>query len=74
MFLILVNRSTSTMEDVIRNAISRSVPLAVPVLLTYFLIVPQGAEREGSYGTTSEGDERVAAADACLPQQIGVCE
>lgn len=36
----------------------------------YYLVVPRNAAREGSYGKSSAGVERVPAADACLPQAV----
>lgn len=40
---------------------------------TYYLVVPLGATREGSYGTDSEGLERPQGVTACLPQQVAAC-
>jgi hypothetical protein len=40
---------------------------------TYYLVVPQSADREGSYGTDSMGNERPQGHDACLPRQIAEC-
>jgi hypothetical protein len=42
--------------------------------LTYYLVVPRNAGHEGSYGKTSDGVERPAAASSCLPQAIGACD
>ncbi|RLE21430.1 MAG: hypothetical protein DRJ50_09235, partial [Actinobacteria bacterium] len=39
----------------------------------YYLVVPQGADREGSYGTDSGGIERLPGTGACLSQEIGAC-
>ena len=40
----------------------------------YYLVVPQNAIREGSYGLDSQGAERPASAMACKPQRTGACE
>jgi hypothetical protein len=40
---------------------------------TYYLVVPRNGTYEGSYGKTSAGTERAAAAVACMPQQVGAC-
>ncbi|ANM30016.1 hypothetical protein ABI59_11200 [Acidobacteria bacterium Mor1] len=39
----------------------------------YFLIVPRGSFREGSYGTDSDGSERPQGAAACLQQAVETC-
>jgi len=39
----------------------------------YYLVVPQGAEREGSYGTDGNGTPRPPSASACRPQFVGAC-
>jgi len=39
----------------------------------YYLVVPRGPTREGSYGTDSDGNERAAAAGPCAVQVIGPC-
>jgi hypothetical protein len=39
----------------------------------YWVVVPQGSQREGSYGTDSYGMQRPPSAAACKPQFIGVC-
>jgi len=39
----------------------------------YYLVVPQGANREGSYGTAGDGTPRPTSASACLPQLTGSC-
>jgi hypothetical protein len=39
----------------------------------YWIVVPQGSQREGSYGTDSGGEQRPPSAAACQPQFIGVC-
>ncbi len=39
----------------------------------YFLVVPQGDLREGSYGTDSSGTPRPASIAACQDQLVGVC-
>ncbi len=39
----------------------------------YYLVVPQKALVEGSYGTDSTGAERPAAAMSCLPQDLVSC-
>ena len=40
---------------------------------TYYLVVPAGATREGSYGVDSAGSERGQGASACLTQSIAGC-
>jgi hypothetical protein len=37
---------------------------------SYYLVVPLNADREGSYGSASSGDERQQGADACAPQAL----
>jgi len=39
----------------------------------FYLVVPRTASKEGSYGRTSGGVERPAAASACVPQQPSGC-
>jgi len=40
----------------------------------YYLVVPLSPDGvEGSYGTTSAGQERPASAAACRPQAVGAC-
>ena len=39
----------------------------------YFLVVPRGDLREGSYGTDSSGTPRPASVAACRDQLVGVC-
>lgn len=39
----------------------------------YWLVVPQGSQREGSYGTDSHGVERTPSPAACQPQLVGIC-
>ncbi|MCP3979784.1 MAG: hypothetical protein GY716_10720 [bacterium] len=39
----------------------------------YYLVVPFGAMREGSYGTDGDGAPRPPSAQACLPQLVGDC-
>jgi hypothetical protein len=39
----------------------------------WFLVVPRGAVREGSYGRDGAGAERPAALEPCLPQEVGGC-
>ncbi len=39
----------------------------------YYLVVPQGDVREGSYGSDSEGVPRPPSASACQPQLAGAC-
>ena len=36
----------------------------------YYLVVPRNAQREGSYGSRSDGSERLPSASACLPQAV----
>jgi len=40
----------------------------------YYLVVPNNAVLEGSYGRTSEGVERPPGAGACLVQGVGACD
>jgi hypothetical protein len=40
----------------------------------YYLIVPQNDFREGLYGVSSSGEERLPAVNACLTQELGRCE
>ena len=40
---------------------------------TYYIVVPSGPTREGSYGNESEGDERQSSAEPCAIQAIGPC-
>jgi hypothetical protein len=39
----------------------------------YWLVVPRNGTFEGSYGKDSQGNERPAAAGACLPASVAVC-
>ena len=39
----------------------------------YYLVVPQNAAAEGSYGTSTGGFERGPGAASCLPQAIIDC-
>ena len=39
----------------------------------YFLVVPQSANQEGSYGVDSGVAERPTAVESCKPQSLGVC-
>jgi hypothetical protein len=39
----------------------------------YYLVVPTNGVVEGSYGLTSEGDERLQGSSACMPQSIASC-
>ena len=39
----------------------------------YYLVVATNGTKDGSYGTTSAGVERAAAAVPCHPQEIGSC-
>ena len=39
----------------------------------YYLVVPQGSAREGSYGTDSNGMPRPSSISACRPQLVGAC-
>ena len=39
----------------------------------FFLVVPQGADGEGSYGVDSLGQERQPSPTACRPQRLAVC-
>ena len=40
---------------------------------SYYLVVPRGGGREGSYGVNSAGAERPPGVPACLPQSIAAC-
>jgi len=40
---------------------------------TYYLVVPVNADREGSYGTDTNGNERPQGASACAPQTVHAC-
>ena len=40
---------------------------------SYYLVVPRGPTREGSYGTDSDGNERAPAIGPCSAQVIGSC-
>jgi len=40
----------------------------------YFLVVPLSGNREGSYGTDSEDDERPPGYSICHPQLVGECD
>ena len=37
---------------------------------TYYLVVPRSVDREGSYGTDSEGAERPQGQSPCLPRAL----
>ena len=39
----------------------------------YYLVVPLGLDREGSYGRDGSGNERPSSTAACLSQEIGAC-
>ena len=39
----------------------------------YFVVVPTTADAEGSYGVSSDLDERAASGDACATQAIAAC-
>ena len=39
----------------------------------FYLVVPQSADREGSYGTDGENTQRLPSVAACLPQALGLC-
>jgi hypothetical protein len=39
----------------------------------YYLVVPQGSAREGSYGIYSNGTPRPPSTSACRPQMVGAC-
>ena len=39
----------------------------------YYLVVPQGDVREGSYGSAS-GGPRLPSASACQDQLVGICD
>jgi hypothetical protein len=39
----------------------------------YYLVVPDNATTEGSYGKNKAGVERPASTAACLPQSVGTC-
>ncbi len=39
----------------------------------YYLVVPRNAASEGSYGHTSDGDERPPGSSTCLSQLIDQC-
>jgi hypothetical protein len=39
----------------------------------FYLVVPRGATREGSYGQRSDHTERPPSATACLEQSIATC-
>ncbi len=41
---------------------------------SYYLVVPQNALREGSYGTDSAGSQRPQGPGSCQPQEIGICQ
>jgi hypothetical protein len=41
---------------------------------SYYLVVPQNATNEGSYGRTSGNVERPAGVAVCMPQEIGHCQ
>lgn len=47
--------------------------LLPPADSSYFLIVPQNPESEGSYGRTSLGTERPPGGGPCLPRLLGAC-
>lgn len=40
---------------------------------SFYLVVPRTSANEGSYGLTSGGAERTAAAAPCQPQSVGAC-
>jgi hypothetical protein len=52
---------------------STSLPLPPVPGDAYFLVVPQNANREGSYGRTSAGSERPQGPMACREQKASVC-
>jgi hypothetical protein len=52
---------------------AQTATFAPPAGDAYYIVVPHNTGREGSYGRTSDGDERPAAGDPCLPQQVGPC-
>ncbi len=39
----------------------------------FYLVVPQSADREGSYGADGEATQRSPSAAACLLQDLGLC-
>jgi Zn-dependent metalloprotease len=39
---------------------------------SYYLVVPQSVDREGSYGTDGAGNERPRSGSACLPQALAL--
>jgi hypothetical protein len=39
----------------------------------YYLVVPRSADSEGSYGLDGQLQQRPAATEACVPQQVGGC-
>ena len=41
---------------------------------SYYLVVPQGDEHEGSYGSDNGGVPRPPSVSACKPQLVGACE
>jgi hypothetical protein len=47
--------------------------LPMPPGNTYYLVVPNTGRVEGSYGTTSAGQERAQGSPACLPRLVGPC-
>jgi len=59
----------STTCDTGGSTTSPVVPLAGD---RYFVVVPNNASSEGSYGLSSSGVERATSAAACRPQNIGV--
>lgn len=60
-------------SKVCSTAGATSVTFAAPAGLTYYLVVPRNALREGSYGRATSGAERPQGSAACLTREIGVC-
>jgi len=52
---------------------STTETFAVPAGSVYFLVVPNNAVREGSYGRNDSGSERLPGSGACEAQAIGNC-
>lgn len=49
-----------------------TITFAPAVESSYYLVVPQSVDREGSYGADSAGNERPQSGSACLPQALAL--
>ncbi|MHC4429342.1 MAG: LamG domain-containing protein, partial [Planctomycetota bacterium] len=65
---------TTHTDHVCSTSGATSITLSPAAGDRYYLVVPQSASREGSYGRDSEGNPREPGPSSCRPQEVAPCD